>query len=128
MQVPRGEQILNRVADTVIQARHTAQRTWAQTKDAVIEPEFLEKYSVGATRTGQVMALLFVPFIITVTFPIIYVMNRLMAQVLGTGTITGDQFSIISFLVTLLTLTLFIMCAWGWFQWVRTAGFGAFRQ
>lgn len=105
---------------------HEVRKTSGATTRAVVKPKVLEPVAEGATRAGQVTAGLFLPFIIVVSFTILKVMNNLMANVLGGGLVSGDQLTITSFLVTFLTLGLLIIAAWGWFQWVRTAGFGAF--
>lgn len=111
-------------AETVREARKAA----AETSRKAVTPKFLEGKVEGSTRAGQVIAAVFLPFVIVVSLVIVTVINNLMANVLGSGTITGEQFTISAFLVTALTLGALIMVAWGWFQFVRTSGFGAFVE
>ena len=95
---------------------------------AIIKPAKLQPAADGATRAGQAIALLVLGPIIMVSLTLIQVLNQLMADVLGTGLIEGDQLTITGFIITALTLTVLIIVAWGWFQFVRTAGFGAFNH
>lgn len=108
-------------------AREAKKAAKATTRRA-ITPKFLESKVEGSTRAGQVTATLFLPFVIVVSFVVVRVINEIMVGVLGAGTITGEQFSITAFLVTFLTLGALVIVAWGWFQFVRTSGFGAFVQ
>lgn len=92
----------------------------------VARPSKLEKAADGATRTGQVIAFLLLGPVIMVSLILIRVVNNLMADVL-LGQSLGDQLPILSWLVSFLTLALLMIVAWGWFQFVRTAAFGAFN-
>lgn len=114
------------VRQLLVEFLRQARSTASLAKDQVLRPSKLEAAADGATRTGQVVAVLFLPFLIVVSLTIITVINNLMAGVLGAGTIEGEQLSIVAFLITAITLGCLMIVAWGWFQWVRTAGFGAF--
>lgn len=120
---------------SIAQVRQLAQEAAREAKKAAqevgrrtITPKFLESKVEGTTRAGQVTAAVVLPFVIVVSLVIVQVMNEIMTGVLGSGSITGEQFSITAFLVTALTLGALIIVAWGWFQFVRTSGFGAFVQ
>lgn len=104
-----------------------ARKTGAAATQQVAKPKVIEDLADGATRAGQAVAVMFLPFVIVVSFTILLVINNVMANVLGGGLISGEQLTITAFLVTFLTLGLLIIVAWGWFQFVRTAGFGAFK-
>lgn len=94
--------------------------------DRAITPRRLERHIDGATRTGQVVAFFFLGPIIVASLPIIVVLNQLMTDLLGVRTLTGGQDPIFAWLVTAITGGALIVAAWAWFQFVRTAGFGAF--
>jgi len=111
-------------AEALAEVKDVASKARAQ----VVTPQRLEKVADGATRSGQMIALLIVGPIVVVSLTIIKVINGIMSEVLGAGTIAAGQVDAITFLVTGLTLGLLVICAWGWFQWVRTAGFGAFTH
>lgn len=98
-----------------------------QTGTAIIRPRILERHADGVSRTGQVLAFLVLGPVILVSITIVEVLNELMAGVLGTGLIEDGQLTITGFMITALTLFFLILAAWGWFQWVRTGAFGAFR-
>jgi len=84
-------------------------------------PRKLERVADGATRAGQIVSLLFVG-------PLIVVFNALMASVFAGGDWQpGDpQQDLFAWLITAITLGTFILAAWTWFQFVRTAAFGWF--
>ena len=108
-------------------AKREIREAGAKARSGIVTPKFLSGKVDGATRTGQIIALLVLPFLIVVTLTIIRVINEVMTGVLGAGALEGEQLTITSFLVTALTLGCLIIGAWGWFQWVRTSGFGAFN-
>jgi len=123
------------VEATVAQLKQFTQEAVAEAKAAaakvraqVVTPKRFEKAADGATRSGQAIALLLVGPMVVVSLTIIKVINGIMGDVLGAGTIAAGQVDAITFLVTFLTLGLLVICAWGWFQFVRTAGFGAFTH
>lgn len=93
--------------------------------ESIKRPKKLQAAADGATRTGQIIALFMLGPVIVVNLTIIEVVHLLMADVI-LGADLGDQLPILSFLITFITLGLLVVCAWGWFQFVRTAGFGGF--
>lgn len=93
----------------------------------IARPARLQAAADGATRTGQVLALFMLGPIIMVSLVLVEVVHTLMADVLLSQDIATSQVPILSFLVTFLTLALLCIVAWGWFQFVRTAGFGRFN-
>lgn len=101
--------------------------TGRQAGQAIIRPRILQRHADGATRAGQVVAFLLLGPVILVSITLIEVMNQLLSGILGTGLIVDGQLTITGFMVTGLTLFFLVLAAWGWFQWVRTGGMGAFR-
>lgn len=92
----------------------------------VARPKRLERFE-GVTRPGQVLAFLFVGPIIVVALALIVALNQVMAGVFATGWSPDDPFTgPFGWLITALTLGAFILAAYTWFQFVRTAGFGFF--
>jgi len=93
----------------------------------VARPKRLEAVSLGATRTGQFMAAMFLGPLIVVSLALIVVFNNLMSDVfVGNDPVDTQHSGMVAFVMTAITLGAFIAAAWAWFQWVRTAGFGFF--
>lgn len=93
-------------------------------RKAIVDPDWLEKFSARVTRTEQVTALFFVGPIVVISLTIIVALNELMQETfLANSTVEIVR---MQWFVTFFTGGLFIMSAWGWFQFVRTGGFGFF--
>lgn len=95
----------------------------------VASPKRLEAVTAGATRTSQVMALLFLPVVIVVSFALLQAFNNLMGDVFTGGgwTSTDPQTGLFAWLITFITLGALVVVAWAWFQFVKTGGFGMFK-
>lgn len=94
--------------------------------EQVITPERLRGKVDAADRIGQIIAFLFLGPVVVVSLQLIVVLNQLMTQLLGVSSLGADQNSIFAWLVTAITGGAFLLAAWFWFQFVRTAGMGAF--
>lgn len=92
----------------------------------LVTPKFLEKKVDGATRVGQVLSLLFLGPVIVVSLVFITVINSILSDVFGTSDYGEAQTGIVGWLITGITAGAFLMAAYSWFQFVRTAGFGWF--
>lgn len=103
-----------------------ARSSGIRTAEAVITPEFVEEHVDGVTRTGQVLAFLFLGPVVMVSLELIVVLNQLMTEILGVQPLGAGQDPIFAWLVTALTGGAYILAAWTWFQFVRTGGFGLF--
>lgn len=125
--MPSAQATAQVIKEAVQEFLRELRSTANQTGTAIIRPRFLQTAADGATRTGQVICFFLLGPIILVSITLIEVLNQLMAGVLGTGLIEGGQLTITGFVITALTLTFLVVFAWGWFQWVRTAGFGVFK-
>lgn len=124
-----------RLAAAVSTLRLSAQDLRRRVRNAAPEvlqrihrPRKLERVADGATRAGQIVSLLFVGPLIVVSLALIVAFNALMASVFSGGDWQpGDpQQDLFAWLITAITLGTFILAAWTWFQFVRTAGFGWF--
>lgn len=91
--------------------------------DAVVNPKFVQAKLDGVERFGQWLAVATLPVVVVISFAVMTVINQLMGQVMGDWDV-NDQTPILGWLVTFLTLGMFVLFAYGWFQYVRTAGFG----
>lgn len=84
------------------------------------------RFPSPGTRVGQVIAFLILPVGIMVSLQIIVAANQLFTGVFGVEQLAGGQNDIFAWLITAITGGAFLLFAWTWFQWVRTAGFGFF--
>ena len=90
-------------------------------------PQRLQRQVDGATRVGQILAFVFIGPVVVVSLVLIVVLNTLMTDIFGTADYGEAQGGIIGWLITAITAGAFLMAAWSWFQFVRTAGFGWFN-
>lgn len=91
-------------------------------------PPFLEEKLDAATRVGQWMAALLLPMLIVVSLALITAFHQLLAGIFGATGDLGNQSDLFAFLITGITLGTFILVAYTWFLFVRTAGFGMFAM
>lgn len=90
-------------------------------------PKALEKKVDAATRVGQILALFFLGPVILVSLALIVALNDVMSGVFGLSDYGESQGGIIGWLITAITGGAFLLAAYAWFQFVRTAGFGWFN-
>lgn len=89
-------------------------------------PKFVRRHADGATRVGQILSALFLGPVIVVSLVLIVVLNTLMSDIFGVSDLGDSQTGIFGWLITAITGGALLLAAWGWFQFVRTAGFGWF--
>lgn len=119
---PTRQQLQNRLAMILEQLQSDAKSVCRQ----VMNPGFIQTFP-EATRVGQIIAFMFVGVVVMISLQLIVVLNELVAQILVDGGSLGTtQDAIFSWLSTAITAGFYIIAAWGWFQFVRTAGFGLF--
>lgn len=94
--------------------------------ERILRPKRLQRFADGATRTSQWLSALFIGPVVVVSFAFIRVFNNLMTEIFQAQIPPDQQVGLIAWMITALTLFAFIIAAWGWFQFVRTAGFGWF--
>lgn len=116
-----------------IQAALLATRLREKAPDAlesIQRPSFIDKRVGPVERSGQWLAFFFLPVVVVVSFALMTAFHGVMGTVLfdtWQDDPTDEGLPFIQWLVTLITLGMFGMVAWSWFQFVRTAGFGLFN-
>lgn len=94
--------------------------------EQVKTPDRLREKADAATRVGQIIAFLFIGPVVMVSLRLIVVLNELMTELLGVSSLGASQNDIFAWMVTAITGGAFLLAAWAWFQFVRTAGLGFF--
>lgn len=120
--MPSSQSVKNRARFAADRARVLG----SEALERVITPRKLKDKADAATRTGQIVALFLLGPFIVVSLQLIVVLNQLMTDLLGVQPLGGGQDPIFAWLVTAITGGAFLLAAWAWFQYVRTAGFGVF--
>lgn len=91
-------------------------------------PKRLQKHVDGATRMGQILSFVFLGPVIVVSLALIVALNGVMSEVFGLSDYgESPQQGIVAWLITGITGGAFLLAAYAWFQFVRTAGFGWFN-
>lgn len=93
----------------------------------VATPKLVAKHVDGATRVGQVLSLIFLGPVIVVSLALIVAINGVMSGIFGVSDYGESQTGIVGWLITGITGGAFLLAAYAWFQFVRTAGFGWFN-
>lgn len=94
--------------------------------DQIKTPERLRGKVDAADRVGQIIAFFFIGPVVVVSLRLIVVLNLLMTDILGVSSLGSSQNDIFAWLVTAITGGAFLLAAYAWFQFVRTAGLGWF--
>lgn len=107
--------------------QHRLREGVPDTLKRIATPKRLEKHADGATRTGQILSLLFLGPVIVANLAVIVALNGVMSDIFGTSDYGEAQTGIVGWLVTGITGGAFLFSAYCWFQFVRSAGFGWFN-
>lgn len=103
-----------------------ARESGVELLDQIKTPERIRGKVDAADRIGQILAFLFLGPVVVVSLRLIVVLNLLMTDLLGVSSLGSAQNDIFAWLVTAITGGAFLMAAYAWFQFVRTAGLGFF--
>lgn len=99
----------------------------SQALQFLYRPDFVDKrLRHEVSRGSQALAGALLPILILASLAIVEAAVGVIASVFLQQDL-GDQAGIMGFIVTALAALLFCVTAWGWFQWVRTGGFGLFE-
>ena len=90
-------------------------------RNRFVEPRFLDKFPEVQVM-GKFLALIVLPIIMIFTMALTVVIQIIVSSVL---TVIGPD-TLMEFISSFIGFAVYLVFNYGWFQWVRSGGFGVF--